>query len=58
MVSEKMSAAASEAPNEYQLDNTPADCIQSVKFGESNSRKLMRAKYAHQAPVLDCAFQV
>lgn len=26
----------SDSPNEFQLDNAPSDCIQSVKFGDNN----------------------
>lgn len=31
----------SDSPNEFKLENSPGDCIQSVKFGQSNNLLLV-----------------
>lgn len=34
-----------DSANEFKLENTPTDCIQSVKFGKSSNQFLLAASW-------------
>lgn len=43
----------SEMMNEYKLENSPNDCIQSIKFGLTNSQLLLVASWDNYVRLYD-----